>query len=507
MMAGGGAGYGGGNGGRGGGNGGQRLAPATVPKGGRPDPGDSVGTKPIGPRGAFNQARGGNNAGGGGGKPPKPPKAPKAPRVPRPSGGPKAANTKPNVYGPGSAAYAGGQALAQAEYGPTIAEDRRQIGVNNRQGAAAEKLTAGYYNQLERFTKQGMNAERGIATGLTGQLRNIAGAENARLGQIDTNALSSMRSYTPGSSPGDNSLRAPAINSLVQQIALQKSLANSDEGAFRSTGALQGANAREFAASNLGTNALAGQEFLGNIAEGARLANEPIVAQIAALRAKRGALAAADITKLRQLQITNNLTRIGLGQKQQALNITANYDKGRLALEKRAQDISQTWHEQEVKLGLLKLSQSQRAQVSLNNYRNAEIRIAKAKAAIAAGKTPAKPKLTTHENDYYQSQLDTAVVAIKSGVSVAALEAGSGRIGTKEKTATGGNTIHYTSFPRVPSAIAQAAWDLAHYWFLSIAQLNMLHAIGMTGVTYQGRPVKVRDLSSVKSSGLGSNPF
>ena len=397
---------------------------------------------------------------------------------------------QPSATLSGRPLYRAGQALAESEYGPTIHEDRGTMRENARQGAAAEKLTAGYFNQLGRFTHQSMRAERGISQQLSGQLAGIGGQTAGQLGQIGQQALQGVSQYTPQSAPGDNSLAASGLQALAGQLAQQKSLSAQNTTGFRSAGALQGANYRQLAASNLGTFALGGQQELGNIAASTRLANEPLTQQIAALLAKRGALAAADTAKLRQAEITNNLTRQGLGLKSKALQVTAAYDQGRLALSKLDAQIRQNEYAAANRLGWARLSEQKRNDLATKAYHQAEIN---ARLAASHGSGAVKP-LTTNENDTQLTLLGTAVATIRS------LRKAGKPMGQIVSALEGGNVKHV---PRINSAIAQAAAELAESGAITPQTLQALHNLGMHNVTWNGQPIKVLPRKIPK----GVNPF
>jgi hypothetical protein len=250
--------------------------------------------------------------------------APKGPAAP-----PVNPLLNPNAPLSGPALLKAAAALAQAQYGPAISADQSQIAQNQQRMNSALGTINNYYTGLGQFAQQGNQQLGQIAGGLNQQLSGIAGDENARLDQIGQNALNSLASHAPG---GDQSLVAPAQQALTAEIARQKGLAAQNEGNFRSFGAAQGANQQGLGAMNQQAFGLRGQEILGNVASAYQKANQGLSAQIAGLNAKKGALEGADLAKLRQQEVANQITRAGLGIKQQTLANTQAYDRGKLAV-------------------------------------------------------------------------------------------------------------------------------------------------------------------------------
>lgn len=420
-----------------------------------------------------NDAGGGKGGGGGGG----------GNRGPRP-------NFNNPLYQPGTALsgkslYRAGQALAESEYGPTIHTDRATMRENARQGAAAEKLTAGYFQQLGRFTHQSMAAEKGIAGQLQGQLAGIGGQTQAGLGQIGQQALQTTNRYAPG----DPSLAAPGLQALTAQLAEQRGLAKENAQTFRSGGAEQGANYRQLSASNLGTFALGGQQELGNIAASTRLANQPVVNQIAGLLAKRGALAAADTAKLRQAEITNQLTRQGLGLKSKALQVTAAYDQGRLGLAKLDAQIRANEYAAQNKLGWATLSERQRNDLATQANRAAD---RNARIAAQHGVGGVKP-LSTNENNTQLTLLGSAVAALHQYLGQP-IKKGSKQKWTLPTLTRKLEDGQVPGVSRINSAVMQAAAELHQYGEINPSTLAALHKLGMHDITYNGKPIKVAHL-------------
>lgn len=394
--------------------------------------------------------------------------------------GPGTTNRAGRGVGVGQKAYKAGRALAKASYGPTIAEDKHEVMVNNRRGAAAEKLTAGYFQQLGRFMQQGARQQRGIAHGLNAQLRGIGATADQQMGLIGQGAVNGLTAYTPEGAPGLSEER-PALQVLAHQLAQQRGLAAQNAGGFRRSGALQGANYRSLAASNLQTGALTGQEELGNIAAASRLANEPINSQIVGLRGKEAALAEADAIKIHQQNVANQLTKEGLGLKNKALNVTAANDRARNALAAQAQQIAAAWHAQEVKLGWANLTERQKADRATAAWHSAE---AKAKAAAKSGSSP---HLTTNETLTFQGELDTTLAALKAGANPNSLVLGSVRVGGHKDSA--GKVVGGSLLPKIPQVIVDAAQELRKYGYVTPKTAGELTRLGLH-LNYQGSPIK-----------------
>lgn len=458
---GGGAGYGGGGKGKGGG----KTAGNHPSRGGGKGRGGGGG-----PTGAYNRARGG---GGGGGDREADQDAAAAKGAGKGGGGGHGGHRG------GSAARQSkrtgvpiqyirqGRALAGAEYGPAIYADRAQAGANNRQGRRAAKLASEYFNQLEQYVQQSVAEERGISNRLRGNLGSLGLSEQQALQGIAGQAEGELHRY----SPGNKSLQAGARGSLAAQLALQQQLASQNMGAFKAGAMQQNANYKGLAASNLGSYGLAGQQEIGNIFASSRMANAPLMEQIAADRAKQNALAIADAVKLRQQAVANNLTRKSLGLKNKALNITSQYDRGRLALEKRAQDIAQAWHQAEVRLGIANLNEkthndaaTQANRAVANNIANYRAHHSGKSGSSSSGSTP-KPAtpLTTHEQLEERSLYDAAKAALAhKGITVNDLVLGSVK-----------------GLPRMPYAVAEAAWEMQHYGGITAQTAALLAASGI----------------------------
>lgn len=212
------------------------------------------------------------------------------------------------------------QSLTDAQTKGPLTELAKQIAFNNRQGAAAQKLTAGQFNTLGQYGKQAVANEGTIANDLNTQLQGISNDTSSRLAQSAFGAGANIMAHAPGGS--SNPAQSPALQGLAQTYAQQQGNAANDAGAYRSFGATQGANYRGLAAANQGVYSLKGQEALKGIAQATRLSNEPINQKVADLQAQRGALLATNEGKLRQQEIQNRVTSAGLGLNAQKLAAT-----------------------------------------------------------------------------------------------------------------------------------------------------------------------------------------
>jgi hypothetical protein len=166
---------------------------------------------------------------------------------------------------------------------------------------------------------------------------------------------------------------------LASEIARQQGLAAQQEGTFRSFGANQGANYGGMSASQQGTQAMAGQEALRNIAQSGTVKNQPLVAKIADLQAQKGALLAANEGKLRQQEINNGITEQGLGIKGQQLGL----DNKRLGITQQNNLANQRLKGQEIQAA----NNRAQAQINATNGRfDAQYQLDKQKVGAAQAK-------------------------------------------------------------------------------------------------------------------------
>lgn len=217
--------------------------------------------------------------------------------------------TNPNVRLSGKALIQAAQALTNAQINPSIHDIQAQLNQNNRQTTGTMNLAGGYYNTLGQQAHQGVTDEQQIANDLNAKLAQIAGNTNSQLQGIGTNAQDSLQKY----SPGDASLSRAAVQSLTQELARQQGLAAQQQGASAAFGATQGANYGGLAAQGAGINALRATDALKAIAQSGAVRNQPLSQKIADLNMQKGQLLATNEGKLRQQEISNDLTRQSLG--------------------------------------------------------------------------------------------------------------------------------------------------------------------------------------------------
>lgn len=397
----------------------------------------------------------------------------------------------------GSALYQAAEGLAAAQYMPAYNALAASIAQNDRQTKAAEKLTAGYFTQLGAQALAGTNQEKQIGQDLNSQLAGISGGENQTLQQLGQGQLGMLRQYAPG----DQSLVAPAVGALSTEIARQQGLAAQGQGAFRAAGAVQGANYRDYAASNRGTFALAGQEALKNIVQGGEVRNQPLTEKQAALAQNYGATLAADLGKLRQQEITNRFTGQGLGLKGAALKITAANDAARNALTAQRNRTSllsvkvraqQYAAENALKAAGLAITKQ-------NDLANQQIRAAY--DAARAGKTGI---LTPNENNRMNEEINRAAEQIQylrthgiPGNTAKGIKAVTNPTDVQLRTVLGSGAI--------TDAQLQAAFELVNTGVLTSDTAALLHRMGMRGGSYNGAPIRVARVGgAVQGAGAGA---
>lgn len=316
--------------------------------------------------GAVNPNKPAPGSGGAGlpgtGPAPAPPPAPKAPAPPKPTavkaapkpavvpaakaakpgqpaGATMAENTNPlynpNVTLSGANLEQAADAIANSQVQGPLAELAAQKAQNVKQGAAAQGLTMGYFSQLYDQAKAAYDKTQGIGSGLNSQLQGISNDTQGQLSQFGQQAQGGAMADLQAQGLGGG-----GYGMLAQQLAQQKGVAAQNAQTYRDFGASQGANYSSAAASQLGTNALRGQERIANIAQGTNLLNFPLSSKQASLIASKGAIEATAAGKLRQQEITNQIARQGLGLKAQSLQATIAQNAAKNALTTRGQNIT-----------------------------------------------------------------------------------------------------------------------------------------------------------------------
>jgi hypothetical protein len=296
-------------------------------------------------------------------------------------------------------AQAAGQ-IANAQTAGPISELAKQIATQDKQGAAAAKDTFGYYLQLAKDAQSGVNQIQGINSGLSTQLQGINQSTQQQLGQIGTQAQGgALGRLTSMGLGGDQTAN------LQGETARLQGLGTVNSGAFQAAGANQGANYKSNAVGNLGVDALAGTQAVGQIGQATRLANEPLNAKIAALDASKGALAANALGSLRTAERNYQVAQQGLGIKKATVanqtaiaNNTIAYDAAKIKQAAATLKLTGT-------LDAAKVSQLASA-TGLSNARTtqalAAAGLSKARAnALGTGTTVTKPLTTAQQNKAY----------------------------------------------------------------------------------------------------------
>jgi hypothetical protein len=210
------------------------------------------------------------------------------------------------------------QALTNLQYDPAISQLTQQIAQNTQQGAAAQKATAGYFNQLGQYAQQSADRVNAIGQGLNTTLQGIGQGTQAQLDQFGQQTAAPALAQL-----ADQGLGGGAPQQLAAALAAQKSQAALNAASDQSYGAKIGASAATLAGENLGTYALRGQERLGQIAAATRLAQQPVETKLATERATKAQAYGTNLMSARQAERNYNIAAQGLDIKQQAIKSTA----------------------------------------------------------------------------------------------------------------------------------------------------------------------------------------
>lgn len=496
-----------------------------------PGPGRAIGKVPGGPKGKAAPSSAHAPVKLAGSLMPSTQKAQRAPKAP--SKAPTRAPAAPAMAGPGVPSnspllnpnatlsgkplYQAAVALANAQYNPAIQGLQGQAQQNDQQAANASAQTNGYFTNLGQFVNQGNQQIAQNNQTLNDQLQQSAASQAAALQQIGTNATQSLLAYAP-QAYGNNSLATPALADLQTNLAKQQGLASQMSQNYQNFGAQQGADYANLGASNLGSFAMAGQQDLANIQRGNVVRNEPIMSKIAALQQSRGALIGTDVGKLRQQEIANQISRAGLGIKQQSANAaSANAASNAANAQTNTGKAAATaaYQQGQLSQGQQKINQSQQKinqTAAQNAFNNDPTRVGSAawqRVQTATGKAwsdnpnavgspawartqsnsakighggVAKP-LSTNENNIYWGKTSTVEQLIKDG------QAHGGTMAQIVDGLTTGNNPAKTKFDGYQVQIAQT---LLQYGYINQQQAQTLrNQYGVTGGTYNGQPIKV----------------
>jgi hypothetical protein len=292
---------------------------------------------------------------------------------------------------------------------------------------------------------------------------------------------------------GEGGIANAATSDLAAQIARQQGLAAQQAGTYRSLGANQGANYQQMTNSQLGTYGLQGQEALKNIAQSGTVKNEPLVSKIAALQAQKGALTATDLGKLRQQEVANQISRAGLGIKQQSLNVTAQNNAANQKLKAQGQSITQQNDRANQALRAAGIqvtaaNNNARNQNAANanqiraNYDQGTLALRSAALAIKNSGGGAVKPLTTAQNNMVNASLGRIIGLIREGQGAKQTEQQ-----IRSHLQTGLNPSKKSYSP----VLIQAAYELLGYGSIDRSTAAQLHNMGVRGTTYNNRPVKV----------------
>lgn len=382
----------------------------------------------------------------------------------------------------GPALVQAAKGLASAQVSPAIQQLVAEIAQNNNQTQGAENLTGNYFNQLGQQAQQGLTAQQGISNNLTNALQGIQSNENSQLQGIGQNALANFQKYAPQSDAA-NTLGASGMSALTSEIARQQGLAAQNNAALSNFGANQNANYQNLAASNLGSFASRGQEDLSNIAQAGQVKNEPLTQKLATENATYGADVATALGKLRQQEITNQISDAGLGIKQQTVNASiANNERN---------NATSTANNQRTTATSAANNQRTVAQSNLNNQRttqtsaannaaNNAVRLEIQNEKTGAGAT--KPLTVPQQNTIYRN-LDEMTTLIRQ-----AQQAGHPAQAIKTALATG--TLQ-KGLPAQSSTLIEAAYELLGWGHITPQTATAMHNAGLRGGTWNNKPIVV----------------
>lgn len=397
------------------------------------------------------------------------------------------------------------QGLAKTQTAGPLADLAKQIATNNAQAKAAQQLAGGYFNQFGQFTQAGAQQAQQIGNQLNSQLAALNQSEQSQLNNIGNQGHLLLAAYTPQGQPG----AAPTTSSASQQalaseMARQQGLAAQASGAVQQYGAQQAAAGSTLAANQLGIGQLQGQQAIKGIAQANALTNVPLQQKRADLVAGRGAQLATDIGNLRQQEITNRITRAGLGiQKmnaqtsaQQAKTSAFSAQTSRLSalasanLRAQGLKITQSHDLAEQQEAIARINEEAASQAGSLAERTRHDQATEANTAMANNLRAAaqhngqwKP-LTPFENNEQQRNIDQMLSLIqhfqKSGLKEPQI---------RQRLQAGKLT---KGFPAQSAALVQAAYELKGWGHLTPNIAQALHNMGIHNLTFRGKPVRIK---------------
>lgn len=184
-------------------------------------------------------------------------------------------------------------ALTNLEIRPGLRALSRQIANINRQGEAVQDRTNDYFTGLGQFGQQAQQGQRTATDRLNAALAGIGADTQNQIAGFGATAQGAMRTQA------DRGLDGGSWDLLAREVAAQQANAATNSGISRELGATLGSNWEGLASAIAQTDALRGRERLGEIGNAfAQLAAEP-TARKADLLASRGALMTRNLGALR----------------------------------------------------------------------------------------------------------------------------------------------------------------------------------------------------------------
>lgn len=206
--------------------------------------------------------------------------------------------------------------LVRAETEPALREIDRQVGVNRGQGAELGTRAGDYYRQLAAEQQRGLDTQRVLEgrlnENLTGIDREAAdriqGAGVAAQGQVDQDAAQRGQGLSGG-----------AKEALAREMAAQAAGQAKSGQAFRSAGAMQGANYSGLSAATRQASAAKGGELQGSIIARTRANEKELQGKRKDVTDMAGPLRTKLLLQLRQAGFEQLATQLGLDLKSKDL--------------------------------------------------------------------------------------------------------------------------------------------------------------------------------------------
>lgn len=414
----------------------------------------------------------------------------------------------PNSNLSGQNLYNAAKGLTDAQVNPVLSGLHTQIANNNKQSQAVMSRAGGYFNQLGQQAAAGNTAEQQAAADLNAQLSQIGQSTQGQIGAAGTQQQGAISQYTPGASD----IGAGAHAALAQQIAQQQGLAAQSQGAFQNFGATQGANYRGLAGSEQATNALAGTQAIKGIGQAGQVKNEPLTAQIAAQLAQKGGLLTANLGKLRQQEITNQVTKAGLGIQQanattaRQNSLTSQFNAqtsrrvglGNLAVARGQLSVQKA----KVKLAQQGLNEKQTHDLATQsvatqslNERTRHDKAAEANQQEAINLRQIATGGKGHVKTFSPGQNATWFRIVDEATSLVGSAQKQGHSAADIKNALETGKLD-PKLPALSGLQVEAAYELLGWGALLPKTAATMNAVGIRGGSYKGGPIKVRNGST-----------